>query len=88
MNRLAYWYQLSVNQGNKNAQTNLGYLYENGYGVEQDYGQAAYWYQLSANEGNKYAQNNLGYLYENGYGVEQDYEQAKYWATSCLPSRD
>jgi len=33
----------------------MGSLYENGYGVAQDYGKAREWYQKAADAGNKYA---------------------------------
>ncbi|WP_420535067.1 tetratricopeptide repeat protein, partial [Actinobacillus porcinus] len=32
-------------QGDAGAQNNLGIMYENGYGVNQDYHQAVKWYQ-------------------------------------------
>ena len=66
-------------QDNAYAQNNLGFMYENGYGVPQDYAEAARWYRLAAEQGNAYAQNNLGFMYENGYGVPQDYAEAVRW---------
>jgi len=32
-----YWYALAAEQGLVGAQNNLGFCYENGYGVEIDY---------------------------------------------------
>lgn len=61
------------------AQYQLGWSYDHGDGVEQDYVQAAEWYRKAANAGHPRAQNELGGLYENGHGVEQDYEQAMEW---------
>ena len=40
---------------NAKAMTNLGWLYENGRGVAQDYGKACEWYQKAADAGNAYA---------------------------------
>jgi TPR repeat protein len=57
----------------------LGGLYENGYGVDRDYGKAREWYQKAADKGNAYAMYNLGGLYENGNGVAQDYGKAREW---------
>ena len=37
--------------GNADAQTNLGYAYSNGRGVEQDYAEAVKWYRLAAEQG-------------------------------------
>ena len=69
----------SAEQGNSDAQNGLGWMYRNGYGVEQDYVKAVEWYRKSAEQGNAAGQNNLGYMYEHGYGVEQDYVKAVEW---------
>ena len=63
-------------QGDASSQTNLGYCYATGQGVEQDYSQAVYWYKKAAEQGEVCAQNNLGLCYNKGQGVEQDYSQA------------
>lgn len=60
-------------------QNTLGYMYENGIGVEKNYSDAFFWYKKSAEQGNPYAQWNLGRLYEEGKGTEQDKEKAIYW---------
>jgi TPR repeat protein len=44
-------------------------LYENGWGVAQDYGKAHKWFQKSAAAGNAAAMINLCRLYEQGLGV-------------------
>ena len=61
------------------AQNNVGYAYNHGEGVGQDYAEAAYWYRLAAEQGNEAAQFNLGMLYQQGYGVRQDLRDAAYW---------
>ena len=66
-------------QGNVNAQYNLGVMYENGQGVKQDYFEAVKWYRQAAKQGYAKAQLNLGVMYFNGDGVRQDDEQAKEW---------
>ena len=66
-------------QGDADAQFNLGLMYGNGKGVPQDYKQAAYWLKKSAEQGDATAQGNLGIMYDNGNGVPQDYKQAVYW---------
>jgi len=63
-------------QGNANAQFNLGILYSNGLGVTKDYSEAARLYRKAADQGNSNAQFNLGILYSNGLGVTQDYSEA------------
>jgi TPR repeat protein len=53
-------------QGDANAQFNLGFMYDNGEGVPQDYAEAVRWYRLAAEQGNAFAQVNLGIMYANG----------------------
>jgi uncharacterized protein len=42
------WYRKAAEQGNADAQSNLGLMYYNGYGVPQDYVQAHTWFNLAA----------------------------------------
>ena len=72
-------FQDLAEQGNANAQYNLGNLYRTGQGVPQDYAEAARWYRLSAKQGDAEAQNNLGYMYGKGEGVLQDNTTAHMW---------
>ena len=69
----------STEQGVAIAQCNLGYCYDNGEGVSQDYVQAVFWYRKAAEQGYADAQYNLGFCYCEGEGVSQDYTQAVYW---------
>ena len=66
-------------QGNANAQFNLGLIYDNGRGVPQDFAEAAKWYRLAAEQGQADAQCNLGVMYSEGQGVAQDYAEAVKW---------
>ena len=66
-------------QGNAEAQFNLGLMYDNGQGVRQDYAQAVQWYRKAAEQGYAEAQFNLGVMYANGQGVRQDHAQAVQW---------
>jgi len=66
-------------EGNADAQNNLGVMHEEGLGVVQDYAEAVRWHQLAADQGNVYAQSNLGFMYRNGLGVVQDYAEAVRW---------
>ena len=68
-----------ANQGDAEAQYNLGVAYYNGEGVEQSHSKAVYWYQKSAEQGDAEAQYNLGVAYYNGEGVEQSHSKAVYW---------
>ena len=66
-------------QGDAEAQSNLGYMYDTGQGVPQDYAEAMRWYRLAADQGYDGAQNNLGVMYDNGQGVPQDYAESVRW---------
>lgn len=61
------------------AQYNLGWMYDNGEGVVQNYEKAFEWYSKAANQGFAMAQYNLGLLYQNGQGVEKDDQRAFEW---------
>jgi hypothetical protein len=73
------WYTLAAEQGNANAQSNLGWLYYTGRGVLQHYKTALKWTTLGAEQGNANAQKNLGVMY-GLQGVLQDYVYAHMWA--------
>ncbi len=66
-------------QGDADAQYNLGLMYDRGYGVPQDYVQARQWYEKAAAQGDARAQYNLGVRYARSHGVPQDYVQAHKW---------
>ncbi|MHA1559664.1 MAG: tetratricopeptide repeat protein [Alphaproteobacteria bacterium] len=66
-------------QGYAIAQSNLGYMYDNGYGVAQDYTNAVFWYGLAAAQGDTFAQYSLGLYYGGGGGVPQDNVLAYMW---------
>ena len=42
------WYRKAAEQANAIAQFNLGSLYQNGHGVQQDYSEAYFWLDLAA----------------------------------------
>jgi len=62
----ARWYRKAADQGNENAQVDLGLLYMGGNGVPKDWDEAARWFRKAADKGNATAQFNLGSLAENG----------------------
>ena len=66
-------------QGNENAQFNLGTMYDMGRGVTKDDKEAVRLYRLAAEQGLAVAQFNLGNAYTNGQGVLQDYKEALKW---------
>src|SRR5262245_36317468 len=75
-------------RGNPSAQAYLGYMYETGRGVPQNYTDAAMWYRRAAEQGDSLAQYSLGLLYDRGFGVPQDIIEAGKWlnlATAAAP---
>ena len=75
-------------RGNARAQANLGFMYDRGEGVTQDYKQAVKWYRKSAQRGNADAQYNLALMYELGTGVTQDSVLAHMWFNLAAASGD
>ena len=57
----------------------LGWMYQNGEGVEQSDTEAVKWYRKGAEAGNANAMNNLGWRYQSGKGVEQSDTEAVKW---------
>jgi len=66
--------KLLAEQGNAQAQYEMGEYYFNGYDVPQNYAIADTWYQKSAAQGNADAQTAIGLAYYNGDGVRRDYK--------------
>jgi TPR repeat protein len=50
----------------------LGFRYENGFGVPQNYAAAADLYLRAAERGDAFAQSRLGLSYDKGHGVPKD----------------
>lgn len=66
-------------KGDARAQFELGYMYERGKGVPQDYKESLFWFRKSAEQGNASAQFHIGQRYDIGNGVPQDYSEAVSW---------
>lgn len=78
------WLQRASEQGSANAQYNLGFAYQTGEKVKQDYTLAMQWYQKSAQQNNMFAQYGIGLLYDKGWGVRKNTKTAKIWLSkSC-----
>jgi TPR repeat protein len=77
-------------QGDPAAQSYLGFMFESGRGVPQNYTEAAMWYRRSAEQGDSLAQYSLGLLYDRGQGVPRDIVEANKWlnlSTAAAPRR-
>jgi TPR repeat protein len=78
----------AAEQGDAYAQSTLGFMFDKGQGVAQDYAQAVYWYRKAAEQGYANAQYNLGVMFEKGHGVPQDYARAFYWYRKAAEQGD
>ena len=77
-------------QGQPSAQAYLGFLFETGRGVPQNFTEAAMWYRRAAEQGDSLAQYSLGLLYDRGQGVPRDIVEASKWlnlSTAGAPRR-
>src|SRR5947199_2117398 len=57
------WYRLAAEQGNAEAQNDLGVMYLDGLGLREDAAEAAKWYRKAAEQGLAIAQFNLACRY-------------------------
>ena len=73
------WYRKAADQGNADAQVNLGVMYSKGHDVTQNHAEALKWYRKAAEQGSAMAQYNMGVVYNSGLGVGKDYTQAVHW---------
>jgi TPR repeat protein len=69
----------AAEKGDAGSATNLGYLYENGLGVETNQIEAVAWYKKAAIRGDAVGQFNLGLSYQYGTGVKADFGEAIRW---------
>ena len=69
-------YKEAIEAGNADAMNDLGALYYDGRGCEQDFTKAVFYYDMAAKHGNRVAQENLGYCYYYGRNMPVDYEKA------------
>jgi uncharacterized protein len=65
--------------GDREAQYQVGLMYDKGEGVERDYAEAAKSYRMAAEQGLASAQYVLGTLYAVGKGVPRDAAAAAMW---------
>lgn len=73
------YYRQAAEKNYVDAMFKVGYFYNCGYGVSQDYAESVKWYQKAAEKGHVVAMNNLGAQYEDGKGVDKNIETAKEW---------
>ena len=72
-------YRPLAENGDANAQYNLGIMYAKGRGVPRDDAKAVQWLRKAAEQGFDRAQLMVGVMYAEGRGVPQDYVQGHMW---------
>ena len=77
-----------ADQGDADAQWQMGVRYHNGEDVPQDDMQAMQWFQRAGEQGNVAAQSALGAYYWAGRGVPEDLSKAYFWSAIALAHGD
>jgi hypothetical protein len=72
------WLKLAE-EGDLQAQSQVGHMYSTGEGTKKDYEEAFRWNLIAAKRGSSRAQSNLGVSYGMGNGVERDNIEACAW---------
>ncbi|KAG9073384.1 hypothetical protein KI688_001179 [Linnemannia hyalina] len=78
---------MAAEQGHAQTQTSVGYMYQSGQAVAQDYAEAMRRYRRAADQ-EEAAAHNIGRLYLYGLGVTQDYTQAMEWFEKAADQGD
>jgi TPR repeat protein len=73
------WYRKASDQGDGDADCNIGGLYHNGRGVTKDDDAAVSWFRKGAAKGSDYAMSDLAACYWTGTGVEKSAREAISW---------
>ena len=73
------WMKKAAQRGHALAQYFMGYEYNSGVTMAQNFEEAVKWYRQAAAQGIAQAQFNLGNAYSNGQGVTQNFEEAVKW---------
>jgi TPR repeat protein len=72
------WQKLAES-GDGQAMNNLGVLYDQGKGLEEDPGRALYWFERAARAGHPAGMSNYGRMLESGRGIAENPQEAAKW---------
>lgn len=75
-------------RGDKEAQFQVGVIFERGIGTEENQSLAAQWFEKSAEQGYVDAQYNIAIMYAAGRGVEADEGKAMMWLAKAAKQKD
>ena len=81
-------YRNAAEQGNSEAQFEMGDFYHSGQNVTRDYLKAFEWFNKAASGGHVSAQNWMGNYYNLGLGVAKDYTKAAEWWSKAAAQGD
>ena len=70
------YYSKAAGAGEPSAFAQLGHMYANGLGVEQNNVTALEYFRKGAAKDHPASQNGLGYMFMHGYGVDRNYKKA------------
>lgn len=73
------WYLKSAEQGNRDAQYELGIMFYSGFTIEQSYENSFYWFRKGAENGLADGQAAVALCYKRGRGTPRDEEQTAHW---------
>jgi len=82
------WSLAAAKQGNVGGQTYTGDCYDQGWGVDQNFGTAFEWYMKAAEQEDVAAQYYLGEYFEHGLGIDVDLIQALFWYRKAAAQED
>lgn len=77
-------YRTAAEQGDAQAQFQLGQCYEKGLGIDIDSAEAVKWYTKAADQGNADAMYSLGLCYYYAIGVPEDLNKAKAYLRKAI----
>jgi TPR repeat protein len=63
----------------------IGYMYDWGWGVDQDSGEAMRWQRRGAELGDRNGQYGVGLFYAACHGVQRDMTHARFWIGNPPP---
>lgn len=73
------WYRKAADQGDAQAQYNLGIAYDQGNGVRHDVTEAFHWFLRAAERGHAEAQFNVAISYGQGNGIAENQVEGLKW---------
>ena len=80
------WYTKAAENGHRDAQSELGFMYLNGEGVPINKPVALKWLIKAGENGDAMAQQILGYMYRNGDGVYKSESESQKWFRKAAPT--